>query len=57
MSKDTSLGGKKKSKGLPIGLLFGIIGLLTLVGGTFMVFRDMTPPTITIGPDMEQLGK
>ena len=57
MSKDTSLGNRKKSKGLPLGLLFSIIGLLALAGGAFMVFRDTTPPAITIGPDMEHIGK
>lgn len=56
MNKETNLGARKKSRGLPLGLLFTIIGLLA-AGGAFMVFRDMTPPTITIGPDMQQLGK
>ncbi|MBG0789228.1 MAG: M23 family metallopeptidase [Desulfovibrionaceae bacterium] len=57
MSKETSFGNKKKSKGLPLGLLLTIIGLLALAGGAFMVFRDTTPPAITIGPDMERIGK
>ena len=57
MNKESSLGNKNKSKGLPLGLLLTIVGLLALAGGTFMIFRDTTPPVITIGPDMERIGK
>ncbi|BDQ32470.1 M23 family metallopeptidase [Pseudodesulfovibrio portus] len=58
MNKETSLGNnKKKGKGLPLGLLLAIIGLLALAGAAFMLFRDTTPPVIAIGPDMELIGK
>lgn len=57
MNTDTNLGNRKKGKGLPLGILFAIIGLLALAGGIFMIFRDTTPPVITIGPDMERIGK
>jgi len=58
MSKETSLGNnRKKGKGLPLGLLLAVIGLLALAGGAFMLFRDTTPPAITIGPDMELIGR
>ncbi len=58
MSKETTLGNnRKKNKGLPLGLLLTIITVLALAGGAFMLFRDTTPPVITIGPDMELIGK
>lgn len=57
MSKDSnSLVRKEKSKGLPLALT-AIIILLALGAGVFMLFRDTTPPKITISPDLENIGK
>jgi murein DD-endopeptidase MepM/ murein hydrolase activator NlpD len=57
MSKDTSLTKKKSGGKLPLGGLLAIIILLALCAGAFMIFRDTTPPVVSIGPDTDQLGK
>ncbi|MCJ2163647.1 MULTISPECIES: M23 family metallopeptidase [unclassified Pseudodesulfovibrio] len=57
MNKDTTgLTKKKSSKGLPIGL-FSIIIILALCAGLFMLFKDTTPPIITITPEVALVGK
>jgi len=56
MSKEVSLTKKKKKKGVPVSLLAVII-LLAIGAGIFMLFRDTTPPVITISPDIVELGK
>ncbi|WP_272699990.1 M23 family metallopeptidase [Desulfovibrio sp. Fe33] len=57
MSKDTRLTKKKSGGKLPLGGLLAIIILLATAAGLFMIFRDTTPPVVSITPDTEQLGK
>lgn len=57
MNNDTSLNKKKSGGKLPLGGLLAIIILLALCAGIFMIFRDTTPPVVTISPDADQLGK
>jgi hypothetical protein len=57
MNKDTSLNKKRSTPKLPLGGLLAVIILLALAAGLFMIFRDTTPPVVTITPDAQQLGK
>ena len=57
MNKDTSLNKKRSTPKLPLGGLLAVIILLALAAGLFMIFRDTTPPVVSITPDAQQLGK
>ena len=57
MSKETnSLMRKESSKGFPI-VLTAVIIILAIGAGGFLLFQDTEAPTITIGPDLVDVGK
>ncbi len=46
----------KEKKRFPFGTVIGVLVLAVLAAGAFMVFRDTTPPTIGIEPDVAHVG-
>lgn len=57
MSKETNSLMKKESKGHFPLLLAAVIALLALGAGGFLLFKDTAPPTISIGPDITDIGQ
>lgn len=57
MSKDTnSLVPKKNKSSFPL-ILTVVIVIMAIGAGCFLLFKDTTPPAISIGPDVANVGK
>ncbi|WP_147821637.1 M23 family metallopeptidase [Salidesulfovibrio onnuriiensis] len=47
----------KEKKKFPFGAVIAVLVLAVLAAGGFVVFRDTTPPTIAIEPDVTEVGQ